>query len=385
VLRPGGAEEDDPSVGARSLAPGQETDVADQRFVYDALPGRVVFGVGSARTELAGELDRLAAARALLVCSERDVALADELTRPFADRVAGRFHAVREHVPAPTAQAARDAARQAGADLVLAIGGGSAVGTAKAVALTDRLPVLAVPTTYAGSEMTPVWGLTEDGRKTTGTDRAVLPRTVLYDPELTLSLPAGLSVASGLNALAHSVEAFWAPGRNPVTSLGAEESVRALAQGLPAVLADPADLAGRTRALYGAYLAGAAFAVAGAGLHHKICHVLGGSFGLPHARTHAVVLPYVLAFNAPAAPDAAGRVAAALGAGKDPHAAAGALTSLALALGAPTSLRELGMPEDGLDRAAELVTPAVPADNPRPVTVELVRDMLTQAWEGLAG
>lgn len=356
-----------------------------QPFVYDALPGRVVFGAGTARAALPAEVDRLGADRWLLVCSERDVPLAAELTAPFAGRVTGRFTAVREHVPVQTADAARQAARDAFASAVLVVGGGSAVGTAKAVALTERLPVLAVPTTYAGSEMTPVWGLTEGGRKTTGTDRVVLPRTVVYDPELTLSLPPALSAASGLNALAHSVEGFWAPGRNPVSSLAAQESVRALAAGLPGVLADPADLAARTSALYGAYLAGAVFAVTGAGLHHKICHVLGGSFGLPHARTHAVVLPYVLAFNAPAAPQAAERIAVALGAPADPHAAASALTSLALGLGAPTSLRELGMPEDGLARAAELVTPAVPADNPRPVTVDLVHDLLTQAWAGLAG
>ena len=202
----------------------------------------------------------------------------------------------------------------AGADAVLAIGGGSTTGVAKAVALTTRLPVVAVPTTYSGSEVTPTWGLTEDGRKTTGVDVAVLPRTVVYDPELTVSLPAGLAVASGLNAMAHCVEAMWAPRRNPVSTVVAEEGVRSLATGLSAVGTDTVGTDGgglpaATDLLRGAYLGGTAFAGAGSGLHHKLCHVLGGAFDLPHAPTHAVVLPHVLAFNAPGAPDAETRVA----------------------------------------------------------------------------
>jgi maleylacetate reductase len=381
----------------------------DDQFVYDALPGRVVFGDGVASTALAAEVDRFGAGRLLVVCSDRDRQLADRLTAPFATAVVGSFSQVREHVPVEIAQAARQAARQAAADGVLVIGGGSAVGTAKAIALTDGLPVLAVPTTYAGSELTPVWGLTEAGRKTTGVDRAVLPRVVLYDPQLTLTLPVGLSVASGLNAMAHSVEAFWAPGRNPVTALAAQESIRELARGLPGVVADPLDPVARSGTLYGAYLAGAAFAVAGAGLHHKICHVLGGSFDLPHARTHAVVLPHVLAFNAPAAPEAAARISAALGADRtdrtdqtsrasrasqtsrtsqtgqvrsvDPDPCR-ALRRLGRSLGAPGSLRELGLAEDALDRATDLVLPGVPADNPRPVDRDQLRALLGAAWAG---
>ncbi|MDN5749559.1 MAG: iron-containing alcohol dehydrogenase, partial [Pseudonocardia sp.] len=267
-------------------------------FSYDALPGRIVFGAGTARTELRSEVERLGASRLLLIASER----VRGLTAPFADRVVATFTDVREHVPVATAEAARVAA--AGADAVLCIGGGSTVGTAKAVALATRLPILAVPTTYSGSEVTPVWGTSQDGVKTTGTDPVVLPRTVVYDPELTASLPPGQVVASALNAMAHCVEAFWAPGRNPMSTVVAEEGVRSLAAGLRDD--DPAAL------LLGAYLAGSALAAAGTGLHHKLAHVLGG-LGLPHARTHAVVLPHVLAFNAPGAPDALVRIARALG------------------------------------------------------------------------
>jgi uncharacterized protein YjbJ (UPF0337 family) len=216
------------------------------------------------------------------------------ITAPLGGRVAGSFTAVREHVPLPTAEAARAAAKEVDADALLAIGGGSTVGAAKAVALTAWLPVVAVPTTYSGSEVTAVWGLTENGRKTTGTDPAVLPRVVVYDPELTATLPADLAAASGFNAMAHAVEAMWAPRRNPVSTAVAGEAIARLAAALRT--GDPAEL------LCGAWLGASSFAVAGSGLHHKLCHVLGGTFGLPHARTHAVVLPHVLVFNAPGAP-----------------------------------------------------------------------------------
>jgi alcohol dehydrogenase class IV len=268
-----------------------------------------------------------------------------------------------------------------GADAVLSVGGGSTTGTAKAIALTTGLPIIAVPTTYAGSEVTPVWGLTEEARKTTGVDHRVLPRTVIYDPELTVTLPADLSAASGLNALAHCVEAFWAPRRNPISSLAAEEGIRALAAGLPSVHATPGDLAARSDLLYGAYLAGSAFAVAGSGLHHKICHALGGAYNLPHAQTHAIVLPEVLAFNAPAAPDAARRIGRALRGGSDGDPV-GALRALSARLGIPRGLRELGLEEDQIDVVAALVEPAVPADNPRRADRAALREIIHAAWAG---
>ncbi|GEC21288.1 maleylacetate reductase [Pseudonocardia hydrocarbonoxydans] len=341
-------------------------------FVYDALPGRIVFGAGAARTALAAEVERLGMSRLLLIASERDAGRG--LTAPFAGRVAAVFTAVREHVPVATAEAAREAA--AGADGVLCVGGGSAVGAAKAVALTTRLPILAVPTTYAGSEVTPVWGLSDGGVKTTGTDPAVLPRTVVYDPELTATLPPELATASALNALAHCVEAFWAPRRNPVSSAVAEEGVRALAAGLRD--GDPAQL------LLGAYLAGSAFAVAGSGLHHKLAHVLGG-LGMPHARTHATLLPHVLAFNAPGSPEATARVARALGrddVGRD-DAVAG-LHAVTAAAGIPRGLAELGLAEDRLDEVVERTLPAVPADNPVPVDAAALRRLVRAAWAGQA-
>ncbi|WP_300016492.1 maleylacetate reductase [Pseudonocardia sp.] len=336
-------------------------------FTYDALPGRVVFGAGAARTELAAEIDRLGATRVLLIASERDAGRVRIITDPLAGRVAATFTAVREHVPVATADAARAAA--VGADAVLCIGGGSTIGAAKAVALTTRLPIVAVPTTYAGSEVTPIWGLSEDGVKTTGVDLAVLPRTVVYDPELTATLPPELAAASALNAMAHCVEAFWAPRRNPVSSVLAEEGVRVLAAGLRD--GDPADL------LRGAYLAGTAFAAAGSGLHHKLAHVLGG-LGLPHARTHATVLPHVLAFNAAGSPEATTRIARALGCA---DAVAG-LRALTDAAGVPRGLRELGLRADQLDEVAARTEAVVPADNPVPVGGGALRRLVQLAWEG---
>jgi alcohol dehydrogenase class IV len=350
--------------------------MGDLDFVHEMHAQRVVFGAGSARTRLAHEVERLNGTRVLVFVSEGQRPLAGELTPGLP--VVGTVDQVRMHVPVAVAEAARRRADEVAANLLLSIGGGSTVGTAKAVALTSGIPVVAVPTTYAGSEATPVWGLTDAGRKTTGTDPRVLPRTVVYDPELSVLLPLGLSMASGLNALAHCVDSQWAPRANPINQVLAQEGARALTQGLRKVHADPSDLAGRSSCLYGSYLAALSFASAGSGLHHRICHVLGGTWDLPHAQTHAAVLPHVLAFNAPAAPAAASRLAAALGV----EDAVRGLLDLEVELEAAWSLRELGMPEDALPRAAALVVEAAPPDNPRPVDRESAEQLLRSAWEG---
>ncbi len=344
-----------------------------RRFTYTALPGRVVFGAGAAR-ELAAEVERLGARRVLLIAGEPERALAESLTADVP--VHATFAEVRQHVPVEIAARARAAAD--GADALLSVGGGSTTGTAKAVALETGLPIVAVPTTYAGSEMTPVWGLTEGARKTTGTDARVLPKVVVYDPELTVSLPPEITGPSAMNALAHCVEAFYAPGASPISSLMAEEGIRAIARGVPVAVARPDDLDARAETLYGAYLAGAAFAVAGSGLHHKVCHVLGGAYDLPHAPLHTVVLPHVAAFQAPALPEEMGRVARALQADD----AGPALFDLARLIGAPTALRDIGMREEDLDEAVGLVLEKVPEDNPRRVEEKDVRELLEAAFAG---
>ena len=359
-------------------------------FVYTSLPGRVVFGAGASRKELAAEVDRLGVRRILLVAAEGERPLAEELAGPLGDRVVGVFTGVRPHVPVEVAGAARESAARLGADCLLSVGGGSTTGTAKAVALESGLPIVAVPTTYAGSEVTPVWGMTEAQRKTTGKSPDVLPKVVVYDPELTFSLPPSITGPSAINAMAHCVEAFYGPGANPITSLVAEEGVRAIARGVPVAVRSPEDVDGRSETLYGAYLAGSAFAVAGSGLHHKICHVLGGAYDLPHADTHTIILPHAVAFNEPAAPEAMGRVARALGAAKDNSTngtsgdggAAAGIFDLIEEIGAPTALGDIGMRKEDLDEAVSLVLEKVPADNPRPVDEAGIRTILEGAYSG---
>jgi maleylacetate reductase len=281
------------------------------------------------------------------------------------------------HVPIELAREARGTADELRADCAIALGGGSTIGLGKAIALESGLPILAIPTTYAGSEMTPIFGLTEAGRKRTGTDLRVLPRTVIYDPELTLTLPVELSITSGLNALAHAAEGLYARDASPITSLLAEEAIAAIGRALPGVHADGADLEARTDLLYGAWLAGSVLGTVGMALHHKLCHTLGGTFNLPHAATHAVVLPHALAYNAEAAPEAMRRIARALGTAEAPLG----VYELGRRLGAPRSLRDLGMSEADVDVAADLAT-TEPYWNPRPVTRESIRTLLLHAFDG---
>jgi maleylacetate reductase len=345
-------------------------------FVYDQLPGRVVFGAG-AFDRLAAEVDRLGLSRLLVLSTPGQVMLAEEAARRLGARSAGIYAQAKMHVPVETAQAARAEARRLGADGAVAIGGGSTIGLGKAIALESGLPIVAIPTTYAGSEMTPIHGLTEAGMKKTGRDPKVLPRTVIYDPLLTLGLPVKISGPSGMNAIAHCVEALYAENANPVTSLMAEEGIRALAASLPRIAADPGDRDARGDALYGAWLAGISLGAVGMALHHKLCHTLGGSFNLPHAETHTIVLPHAAAYNKSVAPEAMARVARALGA---KEAAAG-LYDLAASIGAPLALKAIGLREQDLDQAAEIATRS-PYYNPRPVSRDGVRVLLEDAFHG---
>jgi maleylacetate reductase len=346
-------------------------------FTYEALPMRVVFGAGSL-AQLPDEVAALGLTRVLVLCSPEQEDTGRAVAAALGERAAGVLPEARMHVPIEVARRARDRAAELGADGCVAVGGGSAIGLGKAIALEHELPVIAIPTTYAGSEMTPVWGLTEGGQKRTGRDVRVLPRSVLYDAELTLTLPAGMSVASGLNAVAHSVEGLYAPDATPIISLMAEEGTRALAAALPLIVADGGDLEARAEAQYGAWLCGAVLAATTMSLHHKLCHTLGGTLDLPHAQTHTVVLPHALAYNQPAAPDAVAALSRALGGTSDP---AREVWELAGRLDAPRSLAELGMQEGDIPRIADLAV-ADPYANPRPVTREGVEALLRAAWAG---
>ncbi len=352
-------------------APGSTPD-----FTYDQLPGRVVFGPGKL-DQLEAEVARLGASRALVLCTPEQTAQAEAAAARLGARCAGLFAGAVMHVPIEVARAARAEAQRLGADCAVAIGGGSTIGLGKAIALESALPIIAVPTTYAGSEMTPIYGLTEAGVKKTGRDARVLPRVVIYDPLLTLGLPARIGGPSGINAIAHCVEALYAQDANPIISMLAEEGIRALAGSLPQVMRAPDDVAARSRALYGAWLAGAALGAVGMALHHKLCHTLGGSFNLPHAETHTIVLPHAVAYNSAAAPAAMARVAQALGAAD----AAQGLYDLAASLGAPLALKDIGMPEAGIARAADLAVQN-PYYNPCPVTRDGILALLDNAYHG---
>ena len=357
-------------------------------FAVAPMPARVRFGVGMLDA-LPAAVDELGARRVTIVASAGRDALVRRVSALLGDRVVAVDRRVAMHVPAPLADAVAAEARRVDADLVLALGGGSAIGMAKAVALAGGPPCAAVPTTYSGSEMTPIWGLTRDGAKETGRDERVRPRLVLYDPALTLALPPRVAGPSLLNAVAHAVEALYAADASPIVLLLAAESLRALAAAAPRVVREPSQMEARSLALYGAWLAGLALGSATMGLHHKLCHVLGGTFALPHAETHAIVLPYAVAYNAPAAPAAMRAVAAALGVGDEGVATQrvpDALRRLALEVlggaGGPTTLAELGLSEDDAGRAATLAA-ARPYPNPRPVVADAVRSLLLRARHGL--
>jgi maleylacetate reductase len=346
-------------------------------FVHESLGSRVIFAP-KARYRVPNEINRLSADRVLVIATRAMKPHADVLVERLGPAVSARIDGVTPHVPAELAKDAAATAMNAAIDLLVCIGGGSATGLAKAVARETGLPILAIPTTYAGSEMTPLWGLTEEGRKTTGRDGRVLPRVVVYDPELTVSLPAATSAASGMNALAHCVEGLYAPGASPVTVLLAEEGIRALTGSLPLVIKRPDEPSARSAALYGAWLAGWTLGTAQMGVHHTICHVLGGTFGLSHAGTHSTLLPHVTSYNAPAVPEPMTALARCLST-NDP---AGALWDLAHSIGAPTALSDLGFRRDDVDAASAMVIEANPL-NPRRVIKDEIEQLLLHAHDGI--
>jgi len=348
-----------------------------KNFVYTAQPARVVFGVGSL-TQLAKEIDALDAKKALVLSTPEQRASAEMVAGLLGARAVGVFDRAVMHVPIETAREARELARQLGADCAVAIGGGSTTGLGKAIALDSGLPILAIPTTYAGSEMTPIYGITEAGLKKTGRDLRVLPRTVIYDPALTLSLPASLSVTSGINAIAHAAEGLYAVDRNPIMDLMAEEGIAALGRALPAIVRNPANVEARSDALYGAWLCGTVLGHVGMALHHKLCHTLGGSFNLPHAETHTIVLPHALAYNSKDAPQAMARIQRALGGAS----AAQAVYDLAKDNGAPVALKDIGMQAADLDRACDIALQNQ-YPNPRPLERAAIRQLFQDAYEGV--
>lgn len=347
-----------------------------ESFTFQGAATRVRFGAGI-RHEAGAELDRMGLRRALVLTTPQQADTGAEFADMLGDRAAGVFTGAAMHTPVAVSEQATARALDLGADCLLAVGGGSTTGLGKAIALRTDLPQIVIPTTYAGSEATAILGQTEGGQKTTLTSPKVQPEVILYDAELVRSLPPGLTVTSALNAMAHAAEGLYAQNRTPLSTLMALEGLRAFRDALPRVLDAPDNLAARGETLYGAWLCGTVLGQVGMALHHKLCHTLGGSFDLPHAETHAVVLPHAIGYNAAAVPALLAPLAGVFGAA----APGAALHDFAVATGAPLALRDLGLAESDLDRAADLAT-RNPYWNPRPVERDALRRLLQAAWAG---
>lgn len=346
------------------------------QFNYNGLPSRVIFGAGR-RAEVGEELDRLGIKRALVLSTADQSETCATFAAMIGERLGAIYPGAVMHTPVQVTESAMHQMQQMNCDGILAVGGGSTIGLGKAIAYRTDMPQVVVPTTYAGSEMTPILGQTEGGLKTTLRSPKVLPETVIYDPELTLTLPDFISGPSGMNAIAHAVEALYAEDANPIISMMAEESIQALGSALPKVMADGSDIEARGNALYGSWLAGACLGSVGMSIHHKICHTLGGSFDMPHADVHCLMIPYTAAYNREAAPEAMSRIARALGTSDAPSG----LFDLMQGVGRAKSLADLKLTQEQLDKAADIAVQN-PYYNPRPVTREGVREMLQAAFEG---
>lgn len=350
-------------------------------FEYNVNPGRVVFGPGSIQ-KLPDEIKRLGLKSPLLLATPQQVDQADQLAKIISSasiEPAGTYTNATMHTPSHITEEAMSFLKSKNADCVVSIGGGSTIGLGKAISIRTGLPHICIPTTYAGSEMTPILGETQEGKKTTRSDPKILPGTVLYDVDLTMTLPASMSATSGVNAIAHSVEALYAKNKNPIITLLALEGTKALAESLPEIVENPHSQPAREKAQYGAWLCGTCLGSSAMALHHKLCHTLGGSFNLPHAETHTIVLPHALSYNAPAIPEAMKQLATVLP-GSEGDATKG-LNILLEKLKVKRGLKDFGMKEEDIDKAAEIaVSNQYP--NPRPVEKGPIRELIRRCWAG---
>ncbi|MEV4143486.1 maleylacetate reductase [Amycolatopsis sp. NPDC049691] len=346
-------------------------------FEYVGLPYRILFGRGLL-DEVGAEVSRLGRSRVLLLSSGDLAGPGDRVEKLLGPRCVARFDGAALHTPVGVTEEAMGHLRASDADCVVAVGGGSTTGLSKALAARTGVDQVILPTTYAGSEVTPVLGETAGGTKTTRSSPSILPETVIYDVELSRGLPVPIAVTSAVNALAHAVEALYSAQANPIVDGWALDAISGLGNGLSRLTGEPDDLEVRSDLLRGAWLAGMCLASVGMGLHHKLCHVLGGSFGLPHASTHTVVLPHVMSYNAPAVPEVMARIARALGAPDAPSGVFGLIERV----DGPTSLRALGLGLGDLGAVADQVT-ASPYPNPQPLAREGILELLTGAWHGV--
>ncbi|KAH8768771.1 maleylacetate reductase [Hyaloscypha finlandica] len=349
-----------------------------EAFEYNAAPARVIFGSGTI-SKLSEEVSRQKLSRPLLLSTPQQVDHMKQLKTLLNGKEAGVFSEATMHTPSHVTDKALAYAKSVNADSVISIGGGSTIGLGKAISIRTGLPHICIPTTYAGSEMTPILGETQDGKKTTRSDPKILPGTVIYDVDFTMTLPASMSATSGVNAIAHAVEALYARNTNPIINLLALEGISALSTSLPDIVSDPSSLPARQKALYGAWLCGTCLGAVGMSLHHKLCHTLGGSFNMPHAETHTIILPHALAYNAPNIPEVIKKIAEVLP-GSDGDAIKG-LNLLLEKLHVKRGLKDFGFKEEDVDKAAEIAV-GNPYWNPRPVEEKPIRELLRRAWAG---
>ncbi|NGN43600.1 maleylacetate reductase [Mesorhizobium sp. CGMCC 1.15528] len=345
------------------------------KFLYQGNAARIVFGLG-ASADVGRWLVELGCKRALVLSTPHQAADGEVLAKRLGGLAVGVFPGATMHTPVEVTERAIAHAAALDADCVVSLGGGSTTGLGKAMAYRTDIPQIVVPTTYAGSEVTPILGQTEGGIKTTLRSPKVVPEVVIYDAALTIGLPVAMSVTSGLNAIAHSAEALYASDRNPITNMMAVDGIRALKEALPIIVDKPQDMEAREKALYGAWLCGTVLGQVAMSLHHKICHTLGGSFDTPHAETHAIMLPHTIGFNAAAVPELLQPVSDIFG-----GTPGQSLYDFAKSIGSPLALRDFGLSESDLDRAAEIAT-RNPYDNPRPIDRDSIRSLLQDAWGG---
>ncbi|KKO96607.1 hypothetical protein THAR02_11291 [Trichoderma harzianum] len=352
-----------------------------KEFEYNVLPSRVVFGSGSVK-KLPDEMERLKVSRPLLLSTPGKSHWTNQLfdlIQGASMAAAGTFAQAKAHTPIPVTEEATALLNSVAADCVISIGGGSVVGLGKAISIRTGVPHISIPTTYAGSEMTPHLGETQDGIKTTRSDPKILPEVVIYDVDFTMTLPPAICSSSGINAIAHAIEALYATNVSPIISMLALEGIKALAESLPQIVQDSSAKSPREKALYGSWLCGTVLGSSSMGLHHKLCHVLGGSISLPHAETHTIVLPHALSYNAPAIPEQMAKLAAVL-----PGSSGDALSGLELLIGklsVPRALRDLGMKEGDVDKATEIAT-RNQYPNPRALEPEWIHELIRRAWAG---
>lgn len=349
-------------------------------FLYESQPSRTAFGKGAIK-EIKKEVQLLGIKNALVISTPGNsgMATANKVATLLGELCQSTYPKAIQHVPIDIVNESVNYVKKNRIDGLIAVGGGSPIGLAKAIALETELPILALPTTYAGSEMTSVWGITENGVKKTGNNVIVKPKTIIYDPELTTSIPAKLTVTSGVNSIAHCVEGLYSESANPITSLLAEDGIKSLVQSLPKIVKNPNNLSARSDALYGAWLGGTVLGAVGMALHHKLCHTLGGTFKLPHAETHTVVLPHVIAYNAEYTPEANQALSRAFNVNSQNVATT--LFDLIQSLGGPVSLESIGFKKEDIEKAADLATKN-PYYNPRPINKEAIKDLLESAFYG---